>query len=248
VRSVPTQLNFQITPLTSSRPADYFTPTSGTSSPSVTDSPNGLAKQTRRSRTGSKSSGARSPAAGHSTGDAYEDHPHVEMKRSSSTFFLSSLPSYQHDWTYRHGARVAAEGLEEQGRSWLVSRASSTDIVAQTHLEDYEEEDLFHRHTADLEILDIGEMLHEYPEESEQVNWTKWIRTFMEFGDESEDEEIEILTRRKRTVSFVDGEGEVTSAVVQRARERDEEHGLDGWMDGAAYLTFLAVHAFEKLL
>ena len=45
-------------------------------------------------------------------------------------------------------------------------------------------------------------------------------------------------------VAFEDRLGEnVDEGVVQRARERDEEHGMDGWMDGAAYLAFLGVRA-----
>ena len=141
VRSVPIHLNFQITPVTSSRSKATFAPTSGTATPSSAETPNGHPlTRTRRSR---HSSGRQSPA--HPTSAAYEDHPSLEMKRSTSTFFLSSLPSYRHDWTYRHGARVTAESLEEQGRSWLVTRASSTDLVGQTH-HDSDEEEVYHRH------------------------------------------------------------------------------------------------------
>ena len=270
VRSVPIQLNFQITPLTSrsttttSRPA----PTSGTATPSSSDSPADAPQPRKRpSRRGSRSSGNRSPST-HSTALAYEDHPSFELKRSSSTFFLSSLPSYRHDWTYRHGARVAAESLEQEGRSWLVSRASSTDLASQqvfhvAHDEDdvegeEEEEDggMYHRHTRDLEILDIGETLHEdiggeetEEEGEEEFNWTRWVKTFMDFGEESDDDDDGVQWRkevpRRRTVAFVETgmSREVDEAVVQRARERDEEHGLDGWMDGAAYLAFLGVRA-----
>lgn len=173
------------------------------------------------------------------------------MKRSTSTFFLSSLPSYRHDWTYRHGARVTAESLEEQGRSWLVSRASSTDLVGQTRLEDSDddEDDIYHRHTRDLEILDMGETLldtrEEHEEGEEEFNWTRWVRTFMDFGEESDGEEMEWRPPRRRTVAFAEGtmKKKIDEGVVQRARERDEEHGLDGWMDGAAYLAFLGVRA-----
>jgi hypothetical protein len=143
---------------------------------------------------------------------------------------------------------VTAESLEEQGRSWLVSRASSTDLVGQTRLEESDTEDeMYHRHTRDLEILDIGEtLLEELQEEDteEEFNWTRWVRTFMDFGEESDVEEMEWKPPRRRTVAFVDGLGKrVDESVVQRARERDEEHGLDGWMDGAAYLAFLSVRA-----
>jgi Protein of unknown function (DUF3984) len=180
----------------------------------------------------------------------------VEIKRSSSTFFLSSLPSYRHDWTYLHGARVTAEGLEEQGRSWLVSRASSTDLIGQQVSQDDDEdeeesEELYHRHTRDLEIMDICETFLEESSEEEQeeeaeLNLAGWIRTFMEFWEESDyDEDIKWEPPRRRMVAFADGVGEdVDDGVVQRARERDEEHGMDGWMDGAAYLAFLGARAF----
>jgi hypothetical protein len=249
VRSVPIQLNFQITPVTTRRSKLAFAPTSGTATPSSNDTPNDVVTRKRHhSRRGSRSSGTHSP---HSTAAAaYEDHPSIEIKRSSSTFFLSSLPSYRHDWTYRQGARVAAESLEEQGRSWLVSRASSTDLAGQKHLaddEDIEEDDdgIYHRHTRDLEILDIGETIHEETREEEdgEFNWTRWIGTFMDFGEETDDE-VEWKPPRRRIVAFVDRPGEdIDEGVVQRARERDEEHGMDGWMDGAAYLAFLGVRA-----
>ena len=168
----------------------------------------------------------------------------MEIKRSSSTFFLSSLPSYRHDWACRHGARVAAESAEELGRSWLVSRASSTDLVGQSHWEEEEEEDeeagIFYRHARDLEILDFGEMGEREEEEEEEFNWTRWVNSFMDFGEESEMEEVEWNVPRRRTVAFVDVP---RKGVVQRARERDEEHGMDGWMDGAAYLAFLGIRA-----
>ena len=246
-RSVPIQLNFQITPLTKLRSKSAFTPTSGTTTPSPNDSPNDVVPGKRQhSRHGGRSSGTRSP---HSTATAaYEDHPSIEIKRSSSTFFLSSLPSYRHDWTYRQGARVAAESLEEQGRSWLVSRASSINLAVQKHLPDDEEEDgIYHRHTRDLEILDLGETALEdtrEEEEEDEFNWNRWIRTFMEFGEETDDEEVEWKPPRRRVVAFADRPGkDIDEEVVQRARERDEEHGMDGWMDGAAYLAFLGVRA-----
>ena len=199
----------------------------------------------RRSR---RSSGTLSPA--HPTAAAYEDHPSLEIKRSSSTFFLSSLPSYRHDWTYRHGARVTAESLEEQGRSWLVTRASSTDLVGQGRPES-DDEEVYHRHARDLEILDLGETLHELREEEtedegDEFNWTRWVKAFMDFGDDDDDNlEHRVWTPpKRRTITFADSvRKDVEESVVQRARERDEDHGLDGWMDGAAYLAFLGVRA-----
>ena len=250
VRSVPIQINFQITPLTTHRTEPVFTPTSGTTTPSSNDRPNDVVPRKRQhSRRGSRSSGAHSP---HSTAAAaYEDHPSIEIKRSSSTFFLSSLPSYRHDWTYRQGARVAAESLEEQGRSWLVSRASSTDLAGQKHLPDDEDDDedgdgIYHRHTRDLETLDIGETIHEDTKEEDDggFDWTRWIGTFMDFGEETDDEDVEWKLPRRRVVVFADGQGKnIEEVVIQRTRERDEEHGMDGWMDGAAYLAFLGVRA-----
>lgn len=160
---------------------------------------------------------------------------------------------------------MVAESLEQEGRSWLVSRASSTDLASQQifHVasddegEASEEEDeMYHRHTRDLEILDIGETLHEdiggeEAEEEEEFNWTRWVKTFMDFGEESDDDDHEQWRKevpRRRTVAFVETgmRKEVDEAVVQRARERDEEHGLDGWMDGAAYLAFLGVRALGR--
>lgn len=74
------------------------------------------------------------------------------------------------------------------------------------------------------------------------------MRKFMDFGEDSDEDEIEWEVpspTRKRMVSFADvPRQDVDESVVQRARERDEEHGLDGWMDGAAYLAFLGVRAF----
>lgn len=151
---------------------------------------------------------------------------------------------------------MTAESLEEQGRSWLVSRASSTDLIGrQLSLDDDEDDEekegLYHRHTRDLEIMDMGETFlgessEEELEEEEEVNLAGWIRTFMEFWDESDyDEDINWEPPRRRMVSFADGVGEdVDERNVQRARERDEEHGMDGWMDGAAYLAFLGARAF----
>lgn len=151
---------------------------------------------------------------------------------------------------------MTAESLEEQGRSWLVSRASSTDLIGrQLSLDDDEDDEekegLYHRHTRDLEIMDMGETFlgessEEELEEEEEVNLAGWIRTFMEFWDESDyDEDINWEPPRRRMVSFADGVGEdVDEGIVQRARERDEEHGMDGWMDGAAYLAFLGARAF----
>jgi len=246
VRSVPIHLNFQITPVTSSRSKATFAPTSGTATPSSAETPNGHPlTRARRSR---RSSGTQSPA--HPTAAAYEDHPSLEMKRSTSTFFLSSLPSYRHDWTYRHGARVTAESLEEQGRSWLVTRASSTDLAGQTH-HDSDEEEIYHRQARDLEILDLGETLGELLEveaegDEEEFNWTRLIKTFLDFGDEDDDdiEQIVWTPPRKRTITFADNvRKDVDENIVQRARERDEDHGMDGWMDGAAYLAFLGVRA-----
>ena len=252
VRSVPIKLNFQITPLTTPRSKPIFTPTSGTTTPSPDDASNGVRKRhSTNNRRSGHSSGTRSPTT-HSTAAAYEDHPSIEIKRSSSTFFLSSLPSYRYDWTYRHGARLTAESLEQQGRSWLVSRASSTDLAGQKRPpeeSDNEEEDgLYHRHTRDLEILDIGETLHEHiteeeaEEEEEEFNWARWVKTFMDFGEDDDDLEWKYPPRR-RIVAFADGVKNVDEGVIQRVRERDEEHGMDGWMDGAAYLAFLGVRA-----
>jgi hypothetical protein len=129
----------------------------------------------------------------------------------------------------------------------LVSRASSTDLVGQSHWEEEEEEEdedgIFHRHARDLEILDFGET-GEREEEEEEFNWTRWVKTFMDFGEESETEEVEWNVPRRRTVAFVDVPRKgVDEGVVQRARERDEEHGMDGWMDCAAYLAFLGIRA-----
>lgn len=188
------------------------------------------------------------------TSTAYEDHPSIGMKRSSSTFFLSSLPSYQHDWTFRHGARVAAESLEEQGRSWLVTRASSTDltglaqrVLRHDHEDSGDDDPLYHRYTRDLEILDVGEALYGdldgEEEEEEGYNWTKWVKTFMDFGDESDDELEWEKPPRHKSVTFDVPKKDVDENIVARARERDDEHGLDGWMDGAAYLGFLGVRA-----
>ena len=137
-----------------------------------------------------------------------------------------------------------------------MTRASSTDLASQQvfHMssdKDDEEVGLYHRHTRDLEILDIGETLHddlvvEEADAEEEFNWTRWVRTFMDFGEETDDdEEWRKEPPRRRTVAFVETKAgqEADEAVVQRARERDEEHGLDGWMDGAAYLVFLGVRA-----
>jgi hypothetical protein len=151
---------------------------------------------------------------------------------------------------------VTAESLEEQGRSWLVTRASSTDLVGQQlsydEGEDEEEkEGLYHRHTRDLEIMDIGETVFEESSEEEQeneegINLKRWIRNFMEFWEDSDhDEDIEWTPPRRRMVAFADVVGaDVDDETVQRARERDEEHGMDGWMDGAAFLAFLGARAF----
>jgi len=149
-----------------------------------------------------------------------------------------------------------------------VSRASSTDLVVKNVVDDdYEEEEeeqeeqenvLYHRHTRDLEIFEIGvNYLGEEDDEEadpsgdgERVNWLWWwMRKFMDFGEDSDEDEIEWEvpppSTRKRMVSFADvPRRDVDESVVQRARERDEEHGLDGWMDGAAYLAFLGVRAF----
>ena len=146
-----------------------------------------------------------------------------------------------------------------------MSRASSTDLASQQvfHVASDDEEEggqeeeeggMYHRHTRDLEILDIGETLHEdvraeEAEEEEEFNWTRWVKTFMDFGEESDDDDGQEWRKevpRRRTVAFAEtslGRKRVDEAVVQRARERDEEHGLDGWMDGAAYLAFLGVRA-----
>ena len=105
--------------------------------------------------------------------------------------------------------------------------------------------------------MDIGETVHEdvgaeedeEEEEGEEFNWTHWVKTFMDFGEESDDDDGQQWRKelpRRRTVAFAEttiGRTKVDEAVVQRARERDEEHGLDGWMDGAAYLAFLGVRA-----
>jgi len=152
---------------------------------------------------------------------------------------MSSRPSYQHDWTYRHGAKITAERLEEQGRSWLVSRASSTDLAGDGHESD-EEDVLYHQHTRDLEILDMS--VSQYDDE-EEFNWSKLVRAFMDFGEESDDDDEAEWKPRRRTVAFAEGVKSFDGTVVQRARERDEEHGLDGWMDGAAYLALLGARA-----
>ena len=66
----------------------------------------------------------------------------------------------------------------------------------------------------------------------------------MDFGEESDDEEIEWNhPPRRKIVAFAPGANDIDNEVIQRARERDEEHGMDGWMDGAAYLAFLGVRA-----
>jgi Protein of unknown function (DUF3984) len=156
---------------------------------------------------------------------------------------MSSRPSYQHDWTCRHGAKITAERLEEQGRSWLVSRASSTDLAGDGHESD-EEDVLYHQHTRDLEILDMS--VSQYDDEQddeEEFNWSKLVRAFMDFGEESDDDDEAEWKPRRRTVAFAEGVKSFDGTVVQRARERDEEHGLDGWMDGAAYLALLGARA-----
>lgn len=139
--------------------------------------------------------------------------------------------------------------MEEQGRTWLVSRASSTDLVALNEPED--DEEMYHRYSRDLEIFEIGATYLDDEDEEigadggQKVNWWRWVRTFMEFGEEDDEEEIEWeIPKKNKSVSFAEGTKGVDESVVQRARERDEEHGLDGWMDGAAYLAFLGVRAF----
>jgi hypothetical protein len=122
--------------------------------------------------------------------------------------------------------------------------------VGQTH-HDSDDEDVYHRHTRDLEILDLGETLgelleEEVEEDEEEFNWTRWIKAFLDFGDEADDgiEQMVWTPPRKRTITFADNvRGDVDENIVQRARERDEDHGMDGWMDGAAYLAFLGVRA-----
>jgi hypothetical protein len=86
----------------------------------------------------------------------------------------------------------------------------------------------------------------EAEEEGDEFNWTRWIRAFMDFGDDDDDdiEQMVWTPPRRRTITFADSvRKDVDETVVQRARERDEDHGLDGWMDGAAYLAFLGVRA-----
>jgi len=132
----------------------------------------------------------------------------------------------------------------------LVTRASSTDLAGQTH-HDSDEEEIYHRQARDLEILDLGETLGELLEveaegDEEEFNWTRLIKTFLDFGDEDDDdiEQIVWTPPRKRTITFADNvRKDVDENIVQRARERDEDHGMDGWMDGAAYLAFLGVRA-----
>jgi Protein of unknown function (DUF3984) len=249
--SVPVPINFRITPLTTIQSLNTITPTFGTSALLANKTHNGaLHLQKRPSRRSAPSSGAHTPTL-HATGSAYEDHPPADLKRSSSTFFLSSLPAYQRDWKYLHGARVAAESLEQEGRSWLVTRASSTDLVAQGHLDLDGEDTIYHRHTKELEILELGERFFAENEEehdpNEEFNWSSWIQAFLESGEESDDDtEVEWKPVRRRIVAFEDVPergSDVSDEIARRARERDEEHGLDGWMDGAAYLAFLGVRA-----
>lgn len=153
---------------------------------------------------------------------------------------------------------MTAESLEEQGRSWLVSRASSTDIkhLPREDAGDIESEDeRGETFVGDLEVLDIqgrvhGHLLDDQDEGDAGVTtWLSWFRAMIEIAEEEEEEEEVERTwtpPKKRVVAFVDGvpARKVDEGVVERARERDEEHGLDGWMDGAAYLAFLGVRAF----
>jgi dipeptidyl aminopeptidase/acylaminoacyl peptidase len=135
--------------------------------------------------------------------------------------------------------------LEEQGRSWLVSRASSTDVKA-LDLVDAEDE------VADLAVFegDHQGVLDDQEDVDESVTtWLSWFRAMIEIAqDEDEEEEERVWTPpKRRAVSFatdgVVGGKSVDEGIVERARERDEEHGLDGWMDGAAYLAFLGARA-----
>ena len=132
----------------------------------------------------------------------------------------------------------------------MVTRASSTDLVGQGRPES-DEDEVYHRHARDLEILDSGETLEELREEEaeedkDEFNWTRWVKALMEFGGDDDDdiEQMVWTPPRRRTVAFADNvRKDVDENVVQRARERDEDHGMDGWMDGAAYLAFLGVRA-----
>jgi Protein of unknown function (DUF3984) len=174
----------------------------------------------------------------------------MEIKRSNSTFFVSSSGGYgKYDWSWRHGARVTAESLEEQGRSWLVSRASSTDIKGLNMVETEDDGATF---VADLAVFE-GDghqgVLDDQDDVDEGVTtWLSWFRAMIEIAEDEDEEEERVWTPpKRRAVSFaadnVVGGKTVDEGIVERARERDEEHGLDGWMDGAAYLAFLGVRA-----
>ena len=256
VRSVPISLNFHLTPLTIPNPRG---PTSHpTASSQQTPF---LALQTRKPRQNSRTPlGLWISPSTHSTSGPYEDHPSIEIKRSQSTFFVSSGKPASYDWTWRAGARVTAESLEEQGRSWLVSRASSTDIKdlpRDTGVED--ENDGGETFVGDFEALDVedtvhGHLLDDYEAEDLDAGistWLSWFRAMIELGEEEDEEDEEqnrwTPTPKRRVVAFAESSlaRKVDEGIAERARERDEEHGLDGWMDGAAYLAFLGLRVME---
>jgi Protein of unknown function (DUF3984) len=188
---------------------------------------------------------------------AYEEHPALQLKRSSSTFGLYDSP-VKDSWSYRHGAKITQESLEEQGRSWLVSRASSTTDLASYREEEEEEisdqetvrEGYPARQLRDAEILDLEREVLDDEDEEDGSDWMIWMTRFLEFDDEDEEElhlheeRTQWRTRRVRVIDPKEGDDANT---LRRTQERDEEHGLDGWMDGAASLAFLSVRAFGGL-
>jgi len=255
VRSVPIPLTFHLTPLTIPHPG---TPTSHpiTSSQQTAF----LSIQTRKPRQYNRTPpGLWISPSTHSTSGPYEDHPSIEIKRSQSTFFVSSGRAATYDWTWRAGARVTAESLEEQGRSWLVSRASSTDVKdlpRDAGIED--EHDGGETFVGDFEALGVedtvhGHLIDDYEAEDLDAGistWLSWFRAMIELGDEEdEDEELNRWTPppKRRVVAFAESSlaRKFDDGIAERARERDEDHGLDGWMDGAAYLAFLGLRAME---
>ena len=107
----------------------------------------------------------------------------------------------------------------------------------------------------DLEVLAIEDTVHGHlldGDEAEELDvevstWLSWFQALIEIGNEEEEEDQNSWTPppKRRVVAFAETSlaMKVDEGVVERARERDEDHGLDGSMDGAAYLAFLGVRA-----
>jgi len=229
--------NFTISPLTrrDGPEDDYFGKTTTASEDSAVKHQQHQQKQSRRS----------APATPKSMSSVALDSLDY-LPRSKSSIFSSSVNAPDNEWMYHTGVRVNENCGEETGTTWLVSRASST------QLDDFQkggdgEEDKDNRLPYGTELHQDAELFNNDDDADEQIMQPNrfimgigsWVDRLLGLPtEEFEFEREQAEQQRRMTVqgallvtSKGDDDGEEAERLDKiKRRDEQEESSVDSWV------------------